>query len=168
MWGFHVSDARKVFPCQVFSDTLCFGLFSFTIVSSREVPQMYWKLFNSHLSVFNSAALDFLCAYIKCSWLQSTQRSKIPTFKTVNLSSFWKRDIRSLLCGVDWFTWKELLLLIFLVFAMLYMDPCKEWELETGLVWLIQVHHGTGILKYYIWKNGRNKCAGCNDTQKIH
>ena len=35
---------------------------------------------------------------------------------------------------------------------MLYMDPCKEWELETGLVWLIQAHHGTGILKYYIEK----------------
>ena len=101
IWGFHVSDARKVFPCQVFSDTLCFELFSFTVVSWREVPQMYWKLFSSYLSVFNSAALAFLCAYIKCSWLQSTQRSKIPTFKTVGLSSFWKWDIRSLLCGVD-------------------------------------------------------------------
>ena len=44
---------------------------------------MYWKLFRSPLSVFNSAALAFLCKYVKCGRLQPTQRNKIPTFKAV-------------------------------------------------------------------------------------
>ena len=55
----------KSFPSQKLSNTLSSKLLLFAIVSWRAVSQMYRKLFSSRLSLFNSTALAFLCAYIK-------------------------------------------------------------------------------------------------------
>lgn len=65
----------KISLAKPFSNTICSKLFSLTIDSWRAVSQIHWKLFSSRLSVFNSAVLAFLCAYIKRGQLKPTQRT---------------------------------------------------------------------------------------------
>ena len=81
----------KFSPVNTFFNTLLSGLFSVTIISWRAVSQMYWKLFSSRLSLFNSAPLAFhFITYNERGQVQLTQQSEIPTFQAV-LALVWNR-----------------------------------------------------------------------------